>query len=65
MKELTKIELEVLQLISDGLTSSEIGEKLGVSKRTVESRKVGVLSKSTFNNIHPIIKWAVKKKLIK
>lgn len=65
MIELTEKEIEVLQYISDGLTALEIGKILDISSRTVESRKKTMVDKSIFNNIHPVIKWAVKNNLIK
>lgn len=42
---LTKREKEILQLIAEGHTSSEIAEQLFLSKRTVEHYRESVLAK--------------------
>ena len=42
---LTRRELEVLQLIAEGLSNREIGQRLSVSERTVESHVLRVLTK--------------------
>jgi DNA-binding NarL/FixJ family response regulator len=50
--ELTAREIEVLQLVSEGLSDAEVAERLVVSPRTVHShlrsiyRKLGVSSRS-------------------
>ena len=48
MKNLTERQLEVARLIADGYSNVEIGEKLGITARTVKAlsdvvrRKLGV-----------------------
>ena len=36
MDRLTKRQREVLELVAEGLTNREVGERLGISQRTVE-----------------------------
>ncbi|KAF0996264.1 response regulator transcription factor [Geobacillus sp. TFV-3] len=49
---LTKIEIDILQMLADDQTSAQISEKLNISKRTVERHlssifgKLGVLSRT-------------------
>lgn len=45
MEKLSKREIEVLGLIAEGLINKEIGEKLFISKRTVESHRRNILDK--------------------
>jgi DNA-binding NarL/FixJ family response regulator len=45
MNELTERQLEVLQLMADGLPNTEIAAKLGISRESVKSRIKLVLSK--------------------
>jgi DNA-binding NarL/FixJ family response regulator len=41
---LTERQIEVLRLISDGLTSKEIGQRLGISRRTAEKHRANMKS---------------------
>lgn len=58
-------ELEILQLISDGLTNVEIAEKLFLSKRTVEGHRQNLIDKSGVKNSASLIKMAVKNGIVK
>ncbi|MEX2394778.1 MAG: LuxR C-terminal-related transcriptional regulator, partial [Actinomycetota bacterium] len=42
---LTPMELQVVELVADGLTNPQIGEKLLISKRTVQSHLANVFAK--------------------
>jgi DNA-binding NarL/FixJ family response regulator len=61
---LSKREKEVLQLISEGLTTSEIAEKLFTSKRTIETHRQNMLEKTQSKNTASLIKLAVSEGLI-
>lgn len=57
---LTKRELEVLTLIASEMTNDEIGEKLGVSKRTVDAHRQNILNKLQVKNTAGLIKYAIQ-----
>ena len=61
---LTKRESEILQLLCKGLTSSEIAEKLFISKKTVEGHKYNLFSKTGKKNTVNLVMYAVKNKLV-
>ncbi|AKD05068.1 response regulator transcription factor [Pontibacter korlensis] len=63
-KELSKRELEVLALISEGYTNAEIAEKLFTSKRTVETHRQNILEKTQAKNTANLIKYAIQHNLI-
>jgi DNA-binding NarL/FixJ family response regulator len=63
-EELTERESEVLALICDGLSSKEIGEKLFLSPRTVESHKTTLMKKFDVHNTGKLISLAIKNKLV-
>ncbi|HKL07379.1 MAG TPA: response regulator [Bacteroidales bacterium] len=58
--ELTKREEEVLNLICEGLSNTEIGKKLNISERTVEGHRANLLSKTSCKNSVCLAIFAVK-----
>ncbi|WP_410221488.1 response regulator [Pedobacter sp.] len=62
--DLSDRELEVLELISDGLTNMEIADKLFLSKRTVEGHRQNLINKTNVRNSAALIKYAFKNGLI-
>ncbi len=61
---ITKRELEVLELICEGLTSKEIGNKLFISARTVESHKENLMQKLDVNSSSKLVAKALKNQLV-
>jgi two-component system, NarL family, response regulator NreC len=57
-------EREVLQLAAEGLTSAEIGEKLTIGKRTVETHRANLQRKLGLKTQADLVRFAVKKGLI-
>jgi DNA-binding NarL/FixJ family response regulator len=62
---LSEREIEIIKLLSDGLSSKEIGDKLFISSRTVESHKANILSKLNLKNCAEMIKYSIKQGIIK
>lgn len=62
--DLTERELEILRLVADGFTNKEIGEKLFISHRTVDTHRTNLMRKLEVNNIAGLISFAIKNKLI-
>jgi DNA-binding NarL/FixJ family response regulator len=62
--KLTDRETEVLKLFCSGLTYREIGERLYISHRTVESHKKNILSKLNITSTAEMVKYATRNKLI-
>ncbi|MCC9167295.1 response regulator [Pontibacter harenae] len=63
-ESLSKREIEVLHLIADGYTNSEIAEKLFNSKRTIETHRQNLLEKTKCKNTASLIKYAVQNRII-
>jgi two-component system response regulator NreC len=63
--EFNRREIEVLDLISQGLTNSEMGEKMFLSKRTVEGHRRSLIEKVQCRNSAELIKFAVTHGLIR
>lgn len=60
----SKHEIEVLQLIAEGLTNTQIAEKIGVSKRTVEGHRQSLIEKTDSKNTATLIRYAVLNRII-
>jgi len=58
--ELTEREIEILTLISEGLSSKQIGEKLFISPRTVDTHRTNLMNKLDIHNIAGLIRFALK-----
>ena len=61
---LSRRESEVLQLLSEGLTTNEIAEKLFTSKRTIETHRQNILEKTQTKNTAALIRLAVTQGLL-
>lgn len=57
-------ELEILQLIAEGLTNLEMSEKLFLSKRTIEGHRQSLLDKTNSKNSAALIRYGVLHGLI-
>jgi DNA-binding NarL/FixJ family response regulator len=55
---LSRRELEVLQLVAEGLTTQQIADQLFTSKRTVETHRQNMLEKTGCKNTAALITWA-------
>lgn len=57
---LTDREIEVLKYIAEGLSNKEIGDKLFISHRTVDTHRTNLMKKLEVNNIAGLIRYAIK-----
>ena len=61
---LSKRELEVLRLFAEGFSNSEIGTRLFISPRTVESHKNHIMQKINLKSPVDLIKFAIKNHIV-
>ncbi len=61
---LSKRELEVLELICQQLTTSEIGDKLHISPRTVEVHRNNLQIKTGVKNVAGLVIYAIQHNLV-
>lgn len=62
--KLTSREIEILKLICQGLSNSEISERISLSPRTVEGHKSNLISKTGVKNSVSLVIYALKNHLI-
>lgn len=60
ISQLTEREIDVIKLISKGLTNKEIANQLGIKKRTVEWNREEILKKLGISNTVGIVAFAIK-----
>ena len=60
----TARELEILQLINDGLNSRKISDKLNISIQTVQTHRKNLMAKYKVNKVVDLILLAQKHKLV-
>jgi DNA-binding NarL/FixJ family response regulator len=62
--EFTKRELEIIQMVSEGLKGKDISEKLYISEKTVETHKKNIMRKLSVNNMVEVIVYVMRNKII-
>jgi two-component system, LuxR family, response regulator FixJ len=59
-KQLTPREVEVFDLVIEGYTSEAIGERLGISTRTVEGYRVQIMDKMQAESVAALVRQAIR-----
>ncbi len=60
----TRRETEILLLVCEGLTSKEIGTRLGLSTKTVDFHKAGLRTRLGIVSTAGLVRYAIHKHLI-
>jgi DNA-binding NarL/FixJ family response regulator len=58
---LTKREKEILPLIAEGLTNQEIGQRLFISPRTVDTHRTNLMHKLDIHDVASLVHYAIEK----
>ena len=61
---LSQRELEIIQLIAEGMTNAQIAENLFISTHTVNTHRKNIMQKLGVNNTAAIVMYAVKYRLV-
>ena len=61
---LTAREREVLKLIADGNSNQEIAERLGLSRKTVDSHRANAMRKLDLHDVTAVVKYAIRTGMI-
>lgn len=60
LSELTEREIEIVRLIAEGLSNKEIGDRLFISHRTVDTHRTNVMAKLGLHNVAGIVRFAIQ-----
>lgn len=58
LDELTTREIEIIKYISKGFTNGQVGEKLFISPRTVDTHRTNIMKKLDIHNVASLIRFA-------
>lgn len=61
---LSSREIEVIKLVAEGLTSSQIADKLFIAEHTVKTHRKNILRKTGASNTSQLVQFALNSKLI-
>jgi two-component system response regulator NreC len=64
LEALSNRERQVLELVAKGLTSPQIGERLGISHRTVARHRERIMAKLNLHSATELVKFAIQTGLI-
>jgi len=62
--KLSKREIEIIQLLADGLSSGQISERLFISGHTVKTHRKNILKKLDLHNSSELIQYAINNGII-
>ncbi|HCX22572.1 MAG: DNA-binding response regulator [Flammeovirgaceae bacterium] len=62
--QLTKREIEILELICQELTMKEIGEKLFISEQTIHTHRKNLMKKTEAKNAVGLVKFAIQNHIV-
>ena len=57
---LSEREVQIVELVTIGMTNQEIAERLEISKRTVDNHISNILTKTSTSNRVELVRWALK-----
>ena len=63
--DLSGREKEVLSLLADGLVNKQVGQRLGIATRTVETHRENIMRKLNLHNLASLTKYAISTGLLK
>lgn len=62
---LSEREIEIIELIAEGVTSKEIASRLFISEHTVKTHRKNIFQKTNVSDSDQLINWAMNNKLIR
>ena len=62
LEKLTKMEIQVLKLLSENMTSKRIADEMFISEKTVENHRASICSKLELKGYNALLSFALKNK---
>ncbi|MEQ8907845.1 MAG: helix-turn-helix transcriptional regulator [Vicingaceae bacterium] len=64
VSNLTARETQILKLIAEGYSNTQIGKLLGISHRTVDTHRTNIRNKLGVSGLAGMIRYALKEQII-
>jgi two-component system response regulator NreC len=64
LKDLSEREIEVLGALAEGMSNKEIGERLFISPRTVDTHRSNLMKKLDVHHVAGLVRMAIKAGLV-
>jgi len=64
VRNLSGRELEIIRMLSEGLSQKEVARDLGISVRTVEAHRSNILEKLELRTTIDLVKYAIKNRIV-
>jgi DNA-binding NarL/FixJ family response regulator len=64
VERLTCREHEIAQLLAGGKSNKEVGARLRISTRTVESHRAAIMSKLQLHSVSDLVRYAIRRRMI-
>ena len=61
---LTPREREIVQLIAEGRSSKEIGVRLDISEKTVETHRANLMRKLDLRSVSDVVRYAIRNRIV-
>ena len=61
---LTEREREILKLVAEGYTNNQIGERLFISPKTVDTHRTHIMDKLNLHSRAELVKYAMRRGLL-
>jgi DNA-binding NarL/FixJ family response regulator len=61
---LSSRQREIVQLLSEGMTSKEVGLRLNISAKTVETHRAHIMRKLQLHSISELVRYAVRNRIV-
>jgi len=61
---LSSRQREIVQLLSEGMTSKQVGLRLNISAKTVETHRAHIMRKLQLHSISELVRYAVRNRIV-
>ena len=61
---MTVREREIIQLVAEGRSNKEAASTLGISVKTIETRRASIMKKLHLRSVSDLVRYAIRNKIV-